>query len=70
MSAYDEVVEAAHRVERYLHVNCGVNADFPLDLVADNEISAEEIGNLLQSLSDALQPFRDESSSLHNPNCK
>lgn len=54
------VIEAAHALEIELHTKTGTTADWPYRITADNTTDAARLTNMLQSLRNALAPFRRE----------
>jgi len=52
------IVVAADEFEAYFGKNVGCNADWPLELKADQD-AADKITELLNRLQDALKPYRE-----------
>jgi len=53
-----DIAWAAHELEDWLGRNCNSHADWPADIVVDNEVDAGRLAGLLQNLQDKLKPYR------------
>lgn len=51
-----ETETAAHNLMDFLRANAGETADWPIDLIARDKDSGDELARLLNALSSALPP--------------
>lgn len=57
----EDVAHAASNLEEFLGSNLGTNADWPIKLVCDNEVTALQLRRKLDMLQHALQAVRQTS---------
>jgi hypothetical protein len=54
------IAVAGHELEKWLGENVGHTADWPIEIKADEQESADKLCELINELQKALKPYRKE----------
>lgn len=60
-SNLNRIARAASDLESYLHANSGTNDDWPIDIIARDDVAAELVVAMLNNLRCALGHWRTEN---------